>query len=256
VASLLAQYRRQHRWRDWASVYAALPIRRGETVLDLGCATGGQARDLAARGADVIGVDGNVALLEAARAEGGRVEYREGDLRDLTPLALPRADGLWIAFTAAYFPDLASLLRRWCEHLRPGGWVALVEADDILGHTPLDEPDRGVVQRYYARALERGTHDFRMGSRLRAEAEAAGLAIERELVLPDRELSFQGPADPEILEAWAGRLDRLGLLDELCGDGAPGFRARFLRGLADPEHRSHGRVHFVLGRSPGSPVPA
>jgi SAM-dependent methyltransferase len=256
MPSLTDEYRQQYRWRAWESVYASLPDLPGQTILDLGCAIGDQTRDLATHGHHVIGIDGNAELLEAARQEGGaRVEYLQGDLHDLTPLSLPRVDGLWIAFTAAYFPDLAGQLRRWCEHLRPGGWVALLEADDIMSHTPLDEPAQDVVRRYYAEALRRGVHDFRMGSRLRDEAVAAGLTVEHERVVPDRELAFQGPATPDVLDAWRRRLDRLRLLDEICGEGVAGFRARFLACLADAQHRSHARVNLVLARSPATPPP-
>ena len=41
---------------------------RGRMILDLGCGEGGYARELAARGAEVVGVDGSARLIEVARA--------------------------------------------------------------------------------------------------------------------------------------------------------------------------------------------
>lgn len=246
MTDLRDEYRRQYRWRDWASAYAALPDLRDRLVLDLGCAVGDQARALAARGARVVGIDGDPALLDEARRSGDGVTYRHADLRDLTVLSLPPADGLWLSFTAAYFPDLATQLPRWCRLLKPGGWVALVEVDGLLGHAPLDEPSRDVVRRYYARALARGAYDFRMGGKLAEHAADAGLVVASAQVLSDEELSFQGPARPEVLTAWRQRLDRLGALRDLCGADDDDFCRRFVECLASPEHRSHATVHFVL----------
>ncbi|MDB4928808.1 MAG: hypothetical protein JWM10_1292 [Myxococcaceae bacterium] len=248
---LAIEYQRQYRWRDWPSVYARIPLDRDQTVLDLGCAVGDQSRALADLGASVVGIDGNADLLaEARRLGGARVEYLHGDLGDLAPLSLPRVDGLWLSFVAAYFPDLPTQLRHWSRWLAPGGWVALVEADDLLGHTPLGQPDRDLVQRFYAQLLGRGAHDFHAGRKLCDHAVAAGLTVEWHQTLVDEELSFEGPAAPDVLHAWAQRFDRLKVLERLCGDDYAAFRARFLRGLADPEHRSSARVHFVLARAP------
>jgi len=41
---------------------------RGKNILDLGCGEGGYARELAARGATVTGVDGSARLIEVARS--------------------------------------------------------------------------------------------------------------------------------------------------------------------------------------------
>ena len=63
---LMDEYKRQARWRDWEAVHRLLPLRAGERVLDLGCALGDQSAMLAARGAQVVGVDANAELLAQA----------------------------------------------------------------------------------------------------------------------------------------------------------------------------------------------
>src|SRR5262245_54260444 len=127
---LADEYRKQYAWRDWPSAYAALPQLAGATVLDLGCAIGDQAADLAARGARVVAIDGNEELLTVARARRlPGVEVRVSNLSRLEGLN-GAADGIWSSFAAAYFVDLAPLLRRWRALLRPGGWIVLIEGDD------------------------------------------------------------------------------------------------------------------------------
>jgi 2-polyprenyl-3-methyl-5-hydroxy-6-metoxy-1,4-benzoquinol methylase len=65
--SLASEYKRQFVWRDWPTVFDALPSLHGQLVLDLGCAVGDLAGELVARGARVIGVDLNEELLQEAR---------------------------------------------------------------------------------------------------------------------------------------------------------------------------------------------
>jgi SAM-dependent methyltransferase len=52
------------------------------TVLDAGCGTGRVAIELSRRGHDVVGVDVDAAMLEAARAKAPDLTWIEGDLTD------------------------------------------------------------------------------------------------------------------------------------------------------------------------------
>lgn len=114
--SLTSEYRRQFRWREWPTVLGSLPPVEGRTVLDLGCGVGDLAAEFVARGARVVGIDGNEELVREARSQKlPTAEFRTSDLR--TNLSIDvEADGLWCSFTAAYFPDLPGVLAKW----RPG----------------------------------------------------------------------------------------------------------------------------------------
>lgn len=236
--SLAEQYERQFAWRAWDQVFAALPTLADQLVLDLGCAVGAQAAELVRRGARVIGFDTNDALLAVARARRlGRAEFVHADLRALPELD-ELADGLWSSFGAAYFVDLPTTLRAWARLLRPGGWIALVEVDDLFGHEPLDADVAARLRAYTDEALALGRYDFHMGHKLASHLQTAGFVVTRHFTVPDRELAFDGPAAPEVLDAWRARFDRMTALRS-CGDA-------FLRTLADPQHRARASVHVCV----------
>lgn len=247
---LAQEYRQQSAWRPWARVLDELPPLAGQTVLDLGCGPGEQAALLVARGARVVGLDANEELLCAARAralQGARFE--RADLRaPIDPGVV--ADGLWCSFAPAYFPDLAPALAAWTRSVVPGGWVALVEVDDLFGHEPLCARARELLDATAARALAAGLHDFRMGGKLAEHARRSGLADVRTLALEDAELAFDGPAAPDVLAAWTRRLERMRLPREVCGAEWGAERDELLATLARADHRSRARVVLCLARTP------
>ena len=240
--SLASHHRRQYGWREWPAIFAELPSVEGQTVLDLGCGVGDQAAELVARGAHVVGVDVNEELLGEARSRGlAGAEFRTADLR--APLDLGKAaDGIWSSFAAAYFPDLSAVLEIWKRGLRPGGWIALTEIDDLFGHEPLGARTRALLEGYAREALAAGRYDFHMGSKLEEHLTHAGFSVSRELALADQELSFTGPARPEVIEAWRARLEGMRLLCEFCGRNFEQVRDDFLGCLARADHRSTARV--------------
>jgi SAM-dependent methyltransferase len=244
--SLASDYRRQFGWRPWPKIFEALPPVGGRIVLDLGCGVGDLAAELVARGARVIGVDVNEELLREAQARQlPGAEFRLGDLRRPMDLGLA-VDGVWCSFAAAYFPELPSMLGVWSGHLRPGGWVAVTEIDDLFGHQPLGVETKALLDAYARDALAAGRYDFHMGRKLPHHLERAGFTVSRNLVLEDQELAFAGPARPEVLDAWRTRLDRMMLLRDLCGAKFEDVREGFLGCLARADHRSIARVHCCI----------
>jgi SAM-dependent methyltransferase len=246
--SLAQEYERQFGWRDWAAAFDALPALRGKTVLDLGCGIGAQAAELVARGAHVIGFDGNEELLEVARSRFlAHAEFERYDLHALPDLGR-EVDGVWCSFAAAYFPDLSAVLGAWTRHLRPGGWVALTEIDDLFAHEPLGDRTRELLESYVRDALAAGRYDFRMGRKLAPHLERAGLAVSRVLRLADQEFSFVGAALPEVLAAWRNRFERMPRLRDDCGSEFERLEADFLGCLARAEHRSLAKVYCSIAR--------
>lgn len=242
--SLADEYKRQHGWRDWPTVLDALPPLEGQTVLDLGCGEGAMAAELVDRGARVIGVDLNGDLLRAARARGLAVaEFRSGDLRTLGDLELDDpVDGLWSSFAPAYLSDLAPVLASWRNHLRPGGWAALTEVDDLFGHEPLEPRTKSILDAFSRELLEAGWYDFHMGRKLAGHLERAGFTVSKTFTVADRELAFDGPADPDVLEAWRQRFDRMKGLQDFCGGEFDTVREDFLGCLTRTNHVAAAKV--------------
>jgi SAM-dependent methyltransferase len=250
--SLAEEYRRQRAWRSWPQILETLPLRAGGIVLDLGCGPGDLARELVERGARVIGYDASEELLSAARSLGlPNAEFRVADLRAL-PETTPCAEGIWCSFAAAYFVDFAPVLRRWVDFLAPGGWMALVEIDDLFAHEPVQARTRELLAAYAEDSLGAERYDFRMGRRLAGEVERAGLVVERAFTVPDRELAFDGAAEPAVLAAWRLRFERMGLLRTFCGAEHAALCADFLACLARPDHRSLCTLRVVIARRPRS----
>lgn len=244
----IAEYRRQFAWRSWRTVLEALPSCDGHTVLDLGCGVGDIAAEFASRGARVIGIDSNpVFVEEARRTEIPNALFHCGDLRVLPPTA-PEADGIWVSFSTAYFVNLPEVLAYWSAWLRPGGWIALTEIDDLFGHHPLSSRVQELFEIYVNEALATGRYDLRMGRKLRPSLEAAGYEVTNSFTVPDTEFSFQGAALPEVAEAWRVRFARMPLLQDLCGAEWEAVRDEFNGCLQRPDHRSTARVEVCIAK--------
>lgn len=246
--SLVEEYRRQFAWRDWQTVLSKCPIVPGQRVLDLGCGPGDMSAELIARRAVVTGIDADTELLAAARRQcpSGLFENQ-----DLTNLQLPENsfDGLWSSFAAAYFTDFENVLPSWRKFLTSDAWICVVEIDDLLGHEPLSEEMLMLVEAFYADAFEARRYDFKAGRKLRSILESAGFTVEQ-IELADQELSFKGAAQPEVLQAWRGRFNRMGGLKNFSGGKYPQFVKEFLACLSSEDHHARCKVVACVGTRP------
>ena len=100
----------------------------GARVLDLGCGRGRHAKQLAARGFDVTGLDLSVSSLhEAQRSSGPRLHFHRQDMR--SPFGHDSYDCVFSMFTSfGYFNDLLehlSVVRNIARALKPGGTLVL-----------------------------------------------------------------------------------------------------------------------------------
>lgn len=251
-ADLSTQYERQESWRRWDEALSFVPVQKGQRVLDLGCGVGQMSARFAKLGADPIGVDLNEELLQTARSLYPALRFERLDLCALNSASFGQVDGIWASFVAAYFGDLKKVLAQWSQCLSPGGWMAIVEVDDLLGHTPLPPQLTQKIKDFYA-ASKVGGYQFECGRTLADTMQSVGLQVIHQRVLADDELSFVGPAPKEVLEAWRLRLGRMLGLQRYFGDDFPTLEKSLLASLSSPEHRAEARVFLVVAQKRANP---
>lgn len=97
----------------------------GRPVLDLACGQGRVSRELARRGARVVGLDVSAALLAKALLAGspgpGEIEYVQGRAEDPDVLAGQRFDAVVCNYGLSDIDDLGGALTTVARLLRPGG---------------------------------------------------------------------------------------------------------------------------------------
>ncbi|WP_110239690.1 class I SAM-dependent methyltransferase [Nocardioides gilvus] len=105
-------------------------VERGSRILDAGCGAGRMAGELAARGHDVIGLDADPVLIEAAKADHPGPTYAVVDLSELTladvggePVDLVVCAGNVMVFVAP--GTERAVLANLCAVVRPGGRVVI-----------------------------------------------------------------------------------------------------------------------------------
>ncbi len=135
--------------RGWRrAVAAALDLRPGERVLDLAAGTATSSAALAKGGADVVGCDFSLGMLQVGRRAGHEgVELVAGDA-----LRLPFRDGAFDAVTISFglrnTADADLALREMLRVTRPGGRLVVCE----FSH-PVWRPFRTVYDEYLMRTL-------------------------------------------------------------------------------------------------------
>jgi SAM-dependent methyltransferase len=249
--NLVEEYRNQSNWRDWGSYIKRLPVNQQDVILDLGCSIGAVSKLLAEKAHHVVGIDNNPELLKEAerinRAE--NISFLNMDLRSTACRELSLFNGIWSSFVAAYFPDFEPVLNDWISVLKPGGWIALVEMSDLFSHEPVSRFTRDTFESYSVRQCRNNTYDFKMGVKLKDYVHSCGLSIIYEEDMSDRELTFNGPAEAEILKSWESRLDRMHQFIEYAGKkDFHRIRDDFMNGLSDPNHTSHSTVKFIVAK--------
>ncbi|MBA4015766.1 MAG: SAM-dependent methyltransferase [Pirellula sp.] len=69
-------------WRSAASLVELLAPQRGERILDVGCGTGHLTAQLAAAGAEAVGIDASATMIEEARRNHPGAQFFVADARD------------------------------------------------------------------------------------------------------------------------------------------------------------------------------
>jgi SAM-dependent methyltransferase len=162
-----------------STLAAAMDIRHGHAVLDLGCGPGIDLRDMADHAGpagSVIGVDHDPEMLaEAARRlhDHPRVSLRAGDAHHL-PLRDASVDRARTDRVLQHVRDPAAVLAELHRVLRPGGLLAMAEPDwDTL--TVSDEDIS--MSRAFARFVAGRVAHCTIGRQLVRLAPQAGLRI-------------------------------------------------------------------------------
>lgn len=122
----------KHYYRDIGATFERfLGDIRGKRILDLGCGTGRNARFLAERGAEVVGVDFSAKSIAIAKrhGDGPNPTYRVGSALELEDEAEYDMVVSWGVATIACRTraDLDNLMRRAKRALEPGGRLLFLE---------------------------------------------------------------------------------------------------------------------------------
>jgi ubiquinone/menaquinone biosynthesis C-methylase UbiE len=94
---------------------------RGVSILDLGCGEGGYSRELAARGAKVVGVDGSSRLIEVARERAPEIQYSVANANALETLESESFQIVMAAMSLMDVEDYEGAIDEVWRVLRPGG---------------------------------------------------------------------------------------------------------------------------------------
>ena len=204
MKSIEDEYIGQTGIRDWELYLGKLPLNDNSVILDFGCGIGVVTHLLSQKYSKVIGFDENPECIDAAkrRFSTKNVQFIIADLRDIERSGSPMADGIWCSFTAAYFPDLETLISKWSKLLKPGGWMALVEVNDMFNHFPLSADTRKAFAEHAQRLFESKRYDIMMGGKLGFYAKMTSLKIVIELEMHDPELAFSDPATSPVILSW------------------------------------------------------
>ena len=252
TVNIIDQYSRQYQWRCWDAVFKKLPDLNGQQVLDMGCAIGDQSADLAARGARVLGIDNNEPFIKHASARKiPGAEFRVADIGNFDDPRL-EVDGIWSSFTVAYFPRLAETIAAWSSHLRPGGWIALIDIDDLFAHEPLPPRTTELLHQFADHAFSSSKYDFQIGRKLADVLRRCQLNVIDSFAIPDQELSFNGAATSELIEAWSNRLNRMQALQRFCGEEFERVRDDFLHCLGRDDHLCAASVRCCIAHKSAS----
>ncbi len=162
---------------DWIAERATLP---GARVLDVGCGGGILAESMAARGADVTGIDLSEKPLSVASLHGLEsgiaVRYERISAEDIAVREPGTFDVVTCMEMLEHVPDPAAVVRACATLVKPGGRVFF----STINRNPKAYLFAVLGAEYLLRLLPRGTHDYQRfitPSELTRHARLAGLSM-------------------------------------------------------------------------------
>ncbi len=154
-------------WKLGASLVELLAPKTGETILDLGCGTGHLTAEIAVAGANVVGSDRSLHMIENARETYPNLHFEVADACALTDSA--RFDAVFSNAVLHWIKEPELVVRGIARALKPGGRFvaefggrgnirriqgAMIKALAELGREPVDSPWYYPSIAEYARLLE------------------------------------------------------------------------------------------------------
>jgi 2-polyprenyl-6-hydroxyphenyl methylase/3-demethylubiquinone-9 3-methyltransferase len=141
----------------WIEARATLA---GKRVLDVGCGGGILSESMAARGAQVTGIDMGEAPLAVARLHlkesGQQVDYRRIAAEDLAREQAGTFDAVTCLEMLEHVPDPAATVAACAQLVKPGGPVFF----STINRNPKSWLFAIVGAEYVLKLLPRGTHDY------------------------------------------------------------------------------------------------
>ncbi len=142
---------------DYIDLHASLA---GKTVIDIGCGGGILAESMAARGANVTGIDMGNAPLAVARLHlkesGQTVDYQHTTAEDFASQHAQQFDIVTCMEMLEHVPDPASTIGACAELVKPGGHVFF----STINRHPKAWLLAIVGAEYILNLLPRGTHEY------------------------------------------------------------------------------------------------
>jgi trans-aconitate methyltransferase len=228
-----------------------LDPRPGERVLDLGCGDGAVAAAIAARGAEVVGIDAAPELVALARRRGLDVRLADAQALDFEAAF----DAVFSNAALHWMPDLDAVLGGVRRALRPGGRFV----GEMGGHGNVAAIRVAIQAVLTRRALPTGTPwTFPTREDFAARLTRQGFAVDLLTLFPRPAPLPTGIAG--WLETFAGPMlgrvpeaDRATAIEEIAGLLRPALCDREGRWTAD-----YVRLRFVARAAPaaGGPAPA
>jgi trans-aconitate methyltransferase len=106
-------------WENAKGVVELLAPKPGERILDLGCGTGTLTSEIAASGAEVLGVDRSPEMIEEARKKFPALRFEVCDARSLEFSA--EFDAVFSNAALHWIPEASLVLKGVARSLKPGG---------------------------------------------------------------------------------------------------------------------------------------
>jgi ubiquinone/menaquinone biosynthesis C-methylase UbiE len=181
---------------------ADIPVSAGARILEVGCGTGAVTRMLAVWPgvAEAVGVDLSPVLVAKARALSAGIAHLSFETGDAKALAFPDRtfDVVVLHTLLSHCPAAEDALAETCRVLRPGGWVAMCDAD--FSSVTVACGDHDPLQACAAAFVEGFVHDQWLVRRLPALTQGAGLRLGT-----FRSYGYVGTSASGLLYAWVRR---------------------------------------------------